>query len=166
MIIAYIYNHTGSSELAQFFYVQSLEITEQISEVSTALFHIPVLHPNGQARENISREIFQEFNRVTITKTEHNRERVLFRGYIHSVENTWDTIRVSIYSPIGLLAYRILKNSLDFQGATGTNVVNICATQTGANSLFTFSANVPEHMKKRYEIGKSMLDILKDISSA
>ena len=115
MITVYIFDHTGSTQLAQFFQVQALQISEKLSDVSTAAFDIPVLTVHGKLRDGITPETFREFNRITVTRTANHEETILFRGYIARISAGWNTIAVTANSLIGLLSKRILKTSIDFQ---------------------------------------------------
>lgn len=110
--------------------MQELEIAERISDVSTASCIIPVLTPDGKKREGITADVFREMNRVMVTRSTATEEFVLFRGYIHAVEASPDYIKIILQDMLGLLEYRILKNSVHFAGTTVANLVAAASTHT------------------------------------
>lgn len=164
MIILYFFDK-NRRPLTQIFGVLSCSIREALSDVSTAEIELSTRTPDGAPNKDIKEEFFREMNIVEIWKNDWQKEEKMFEGYISSVVASWESVKISLRDFLGILEYRILKNSKKFDGTTAEFLLENLWSEMADNPL-TLECNAPDLVKKDYEIGRTILDILKDISTA
>lgn len=78
MIVAYIYNRTGETQLAQIFQISNFECNDKLSDVSEASFELLVRNKDGSRNENINTTTLQEMNIIRVYHLNHTAEELFF----------------------------------------------------------------------------------------
>lgn len=165
MIVAYFFDRHANVQLTQVFGVFGCEVTEKISDVSSATFSLPHRLEDGSINQDIRLDILQEMNRVELWKMGGRTEEKIFSGYIASVEASWESIKIHLNSLVWILEHRVLKVGKKFQGVALRTLLQTVWSEM-LEAPCTLECNENTTITKSYEIGRSVLDILRDITNA
>ena len=163
MLIAYIYDKDKTRQITQIFGILSAEITEKLSDVGTAFFEIPTRTADSELNRSITLEALQEMNIVELWHSDGVKEEKFFTGYIAGIEARWEIIKISLKTLAGIFDHRIIRTGFKFQ-KTGLRQMMVALWNHMKDPPLRLICRDNRAMDKTYEIGRTMSDILRDIT--